>query len=205
MRGAGGAALAACLAAAGLLAGGCSSPSKPTNTTATTSGPTSSSPGSGPSSTVSSVPTLAHCQPSGLSATVVGTSGAAGTIEVTMELKNTSTTSCALEGYPGLQLLSSTGNQLPTDVVRGGSYSFTDFAPAPVTLAAGAASYFNMGYSDVASSSGSCPTASSMWVTPPDDVNHLVVNQSVMACNGGSITVSPVFAAGSAQTQTTAP
>lgn len=200
MRAAGGIALAVSMAGAGLLGAGCSSPARVARTS--TVPPSSSSPTSS-SSTSSTTATVAHCQPTGLSGSVVGQEGAAGTIELTVALKNTTTAGCALEGYPGLALVSSTGSELTTTVTRGGSYSFTDFAPSSVTLAAGATAYFNMGYSDVQSGATPCPTAASMWVTPPDDVDHLVVSESVMACNG--VTVSPMFAAGSSQTQTTAP
>ncbi len=202
MRTAGYRVLAASAAGAGLLCAGCSSPAR---TSRTTLAPTTSSVPGTSSTTTTGVSTTGHCQPTGLTGTVVGTQGAAGTIEVTVELKNTSTSSCALEGYPGLQLVSAGGTQLPTSVVRGGSYSFSDFPPSPLTLAAGAVAYFNLGYSDVGSGTGSCPPASSMWVTPPDDVEHLVVAQSITACNGGTITVSPVFASTAPQTQTTAP
>jgi hypothetical protein len=136
---------------------------------------------------------------------VEGSSGAAGTLEVTLALRNAGPSSCALEGYPGAQLVDSAGNPLPTDVVRGGRYPFTDFAATPVVLAAGQSAYVNIGYSDVPSGTTPCEQAASLWLTPPDDVTHLVLGVSVTACDSGRLTVSPVFVAGSAGSQTTAP
>ncbi len=52
---------------------------------------------------------------------VAGSSGAAGTIETTVALKSTAPTPCVLGGYPGLQLLTSSGASLPTKVVRTGN------------------------------------------------------------------------------------
>jgi hypothetical protein len=191
------------VAAAGALAFGmsaCSSP-RPSATTSTTAPPTSSS-----TSSTSTTAGLGHCQAKDLAGSVLGSEGAAGTQERTFGLRNTSGAPCALEGYPGAQLYDKNGTALPTTVVRGGPYSFTSMAPTAVTIAPGASAYFNVGYSDVptASDTGQCPTAASLWVTPPDDVDHLVVSVSIQACGGGKLNVSPVFAAGSPGSQTTA-
>ena len=152
-------------------------------------------------------PAAAKPCPAGvLSGSVAGSSGAAGTIEVTIALRNTGTATCTLGGYPGLQLLDAAGVQLPTHVVRAGSYPFTDFAPSTVTLAAGGTAYVNLGYSDVPSGSEtSCPKAASLWVTPPGAYDHLTTTLALAPCAGGTVTVSPVFGPGSPATQTTAP
>jgi hypothetical protein len=137
---------------------------------------------------------------------MTGSQGAAGTLEVTIGLKNTSTVTCTLFGYPGGLLLDGAGHPLPTTVLRGGSYRFTSFAPTTVTLVPTASAYFNIGYSDVpAGSETSCPTSTSMEITPPDDVNHLTIPAQFTVCNEGTLTFSPVLAAGSAGSQTTAP
>jgi hypothetical protein len=138
---------------------------------------------------------------------VTGSQGGAGTLEVTVGLKNTSTVTCTLFGYPGGLLLDGSGNPLPTTVVRGGSYHFTSsISPTTVTLAPGTTAYFNIGFSDVPTAPAtSCPTSASLEVTPPDDVNHLTITAQWTVCNQGTLDVSPVFAAGSAASQTTAP
>jgi len=139
-------------------------------------------------------------------ASVVGSQGAAGTIELSFELRNTSTTPCPMEGYPGAQLLAASGAELPTHVVSGGSFQFTDFSPAPVVLTPGATAYFNLAYSDVPTGTEtSCPTATEIEVTPPHASDHDVVAVQITACAAGTLTVSPVFSSSSSQSQTTAP
>jgi hypothetical protein len=145
------------------------------------------------------------CASSGLAASISGSSGAAGTIETTVALKSTSTGSCVLSGYPGMQLLDSSGNSLPTNVVRKGNYSFTAMAPTTVTLATSQTAYFNIGYSDVPTGNETtCPASTSVEITPPNDTTHLVVSANFAPCAAGTLVVSPVFAAGT-NTQTTAP
>lgn len=169
----------------------------------TTSGSpaTSATPATSPS-----VPaTATRCRSAQLAVAVEGTEGAAGTLEITITLRNVGPASCLLEGYPGLQLADASGEALHTDVGRGGGYPFTNFAAAPVVVAAGQSAYVNLGYSDVPVGSTPCEQGASLWLTPPGDVAHLVISASVDACDGGRITVSPVFASGSAASQTTAP
>ena len=123
-----------------------------------------------------------------------------------MALRSTSPAPCLLSGYPGLQLLDASGAALPTTVVRKGTYSFTAMAPAPVTLTTGQSAYFNMGYSDVpVGQETSCPTSTSLEVTPPNAYGHLTLAAALAPCGGGTIVVSPVFAPTAANTQTTAP
>lgn len=178
----------------------------PSQSSSGTSPPPASSATTASTTSTSPLPsTLAHCQASDLVGSVSGQQGAAGTVEVTVELRNVSIAPCAVEGFPGAQLTDAGGNELPTGVVRGGSFAFTDFAPAPLTLPAGAAGYFNLGYSDVTTGSAPCEAAAALWVTPPDDVEQLTISQSMSVCDGGRLTVSPVFGTGTAQTQTTAP
>jgi len=134
-------------------------------------------------------------------------SGAAGTIEATFGLRNTSTTACALVGFPGAALLDSAGAALAQQTtVRGGSYSFTDFSASRVSLGPGDSAYFNVGYSDVPSGGETtCPASAKLEVTPPNDFSQLTTSFQASACDHGTLTVSPVFGAGSPETQTTAP
>jgi len=102
-------------------------------------------------------------------------------------------------------MLDAQGTQIPTTVVRGGSYPFTDLPSSIVILAPGGPAYFNIGFSDVPSGSQTtCPRASALIVTPPNAYDHLTLAVDFAACDNGTLTVSPVFAPGSAATQTTA-
>ncbi len=189
---------------------GCSSPAPsataPGRSTTTTAG-------SSPGTTTTTAPTTASTTSTPakgcagpIAISVVGSQGAAGTSEVTFALRNNGATSCPLTGYPEIQLLGAGGVKLTTNSVHGGGASFTDFPPATVNLAGGATAYFNMGFSDVPTGGeSSCPTATALQVTPPGASAALQVPGQYTVCNSGTVNVSPVFAAGSPQTQTTAP
>ncbi len=209
-------AVAAAVLLGGALLSACSS-GTPTATTTTTHGsastgstsPTtgsSTSTSSAASSTTSTAAGLARCATTGLVGSVVGSSGAAGTIETTIALKNTTPAPCSLGGFPGLQLLSSSGSSLPTTVVRTGNYAFTAMPATTVTIAPGQSAYVNIGYSDVpVGNETTCPTSASVQVTPPNALDHLVLSASLAPCGGGTLVVSPVFLSTGANSQTTAP
>jgi Protein of unknown function (DUF4232) len=187
--------------------------SSPSTTSTTSSPPTSaaSTSTSGAASTTSTmvVPTTAsgssRCKVGNLVGSVVGGSGAAGTIETTFALKSTATATCVLGGYPGLQMLSASGALLPTKVVRGGSYSFTKMAPTTVTVAPGGSVEFNVGYGDVpVGNETSCPSSESIEITPPNAYGHLVTAAKLSPCGGGTLVVSPVFSPSGPDSQTAA-
>jgi hypothetical protein len=199
------------------MVGGCalsacsSSPSSSSSTTTTSASTSTSRPANttstGASSSTSSTSAgTARCATASLSGAIAGSSGGAGTIETTVALKSTASTTCVLGGYPGLLLLSSAGAALPTNVVRKGSYSFTSMAPTTVTLAPGQSTYFNIGYSDVpVGTETTCPSSASLEVTPPNATDHLVIAATMEPCGGGTLVVSPVFASTGSASQTTAP
>jgi hypothetical protein len=136
---------------------------------------------------------------------VEGTAGAAGTIEVTFSLTNTSPSECSIWGYPGALMLADT-SPLTTVVKRGGDLSFLDIAVSTVRIAPGDSAYFNLGYSDVVSSGETtCPKSSTLEITPPNDTEQLLVQIQIDPCDGGLLSVSPVFGSSSPSTQTTAP
>ncbi len=199
--------MVAALLGGGVL-GACSSNSSSSTTTAAPATSSTGSPGStsANSTTTTKAAGPVRCATTALTGSVVGGSGAAGTIETTVGLRSTASSPCVLGGYPGLQLLSSSGATLPTKVVRKGSYSFTAMAPTTITVPPGGSAYFNIGYSDVpGSGETSCPASGSMEVTPPNAFDHLVVAATLSPCGGGTMVVSPVFLATGADSQTTAP
>ena len=194
------------VAVAGALAlGACSSP---TTSPTTTSGSSTTARSTSTTGAVTSTSTAAGvaCAASSLAISVVGSQGAAGTFELTFALRNTSGTSCPMKGFPGALLLSATGTQLLTHVVPGTGHTFTDFAPSQVVLTGGQTAYFNLAYSDVPTAGeSSCPTATQIEITPPGASDHGLVTQQMQVCDAGTLTVSPVFAQSSPETQTTAP
>ena len=201
-RGVRGVGLVAALAIGGAVLGACSSGSSSSSTSGIPS--TSSTASTSAPSTTSMGPK--RCATADLAGSIVGSSGAAGTIETTVGLRSTAATPCILGGYPGLQMLGPGGAALPTNVVRKGNYSFTSMAPTTVTLAGGQSAYFNIGYSDVpVGNETSCPTSASLEVTPPNATDHLVVTAALSPCGGGTLVVSAVFLATGSNSQSTAP
>lgn len=196
--------------AAGALLAACSSASTSTTTTTTRAGGSTSTTRASSSTTSSTTTTssaLALCRATDLSGSQEGSSGAAGTVEVTFALKNVSGVTCQTGGYPGLQLLDASGNQLADNPQRGGSLTFEKIEPSTVVLAPGQTAWFNVGFSDVPSGGAtSCPTAAAVQIIPPNDVSHLTVSGLHLdVCDGGALYSSPLFGAGTAATQTTAP
>ena len=195
------------MAAAALVLAGCSSSSNSAGTTTTTAGPTTTArpgpPTSGGSSTTGGSTTTAAgpttCQPNGLAMAAGMGNGGAGTIEMVVTMTNTSAAPCTLDGYPGMQLLDSSGAKLPTTVVRGGGPGFLNPAanqpPAPVTLQPGQKASFSLSYEDVpVGTETSCPTSAKAQITPPNDFSFAVIALQASACGGGTIHVSPVYA-----------
>lgn len=178
-----------------------------TSTTArSTAGTATTSPSPTTATTSASAAGSSRCPTGDLVASIAGSSGAAGTIEVTVALRSTSATTCVLGGYPGLQLLGEGGSSLPTTVVRKGAYGFTAMAPTTVDLAPGQSAEFNIGYSDVpVGTETACPTSSSLQITPPNADDHLTIAASLGPCAHGTLVVSPVFAAGAGAAGSSAP
>ena len=144
---------------------------------------------------------VAACRAAQLQMATGQSNGAAGTIELSVTMKNGSGTGCSMNGYPGMQLLSSTGAALPTNVVRGGGPSFpvaaANGAPTSFVLAPQSSAGFYLSYEDVpVGTETSCPTSSQAEITPPNAFDHAVVALQIAPCGGGTVHVSPVYPAG---------
>jgi Protein of unknown function (DUF4232) len=100
---------------------------------------------------------------------------------------NLSTTSCLLNGYPGIQLYSKVGRPFRTIVKK-------DLPPAPtnVTLAPGGSATFLSSYSDVPGPTP-CPVSFVAQFTAPNAVRSLFIPARLMPC-GGIVHVSAVEA-----------
>ena len=147
------------------------------------------------------------CAASSLAIGVVGSQGAAGTFELTFALRNTSGTSCPMKGFPGAQLLSASGAQL-TDPrrPRDGAHLHR-LRPRPGGAERGGRPPTSTWRTPT------CPRresrrarrASQIEITPPGASDHGLVTVQMQVCGAGTLTVSPVFASSSPETQTTAP
>jgi hypothetical protein len=138
----------------------------------------------------------------------IGSEGAAlGHIGVKVRFVNISASTCALYGYPGLQMLGAADHALPTEVHRGVAYTVPKIAERSVTLHPGASAAFDAGWDD-ATGYGlkKCPTSSRVLITPPDAYRSVKIAWRIQPYGGGTIqhlrcgqiTVSPVFASAGA-------
>jgi hypothetical protein len=73
-----------------------------------------------------------------------------GNVAALFRLRNASADGCVLEGYPGIQLISRTGVELPTTVRDAvtGAYMFPAVRPQRVALGPGDSASFELGYGD---------------------------------------------------------
>lgn len=153
--------------------------------------PSTSTPSIASTQTTTTTTTPPRCTVSQLSVRQTSSNGAAGSIGLTYAFTNISRSTCSLFGYPGMLMLNASGKPLPTTVVRAPSVVVPSVAEHTVVLAPNAIASFYAGYSDVSASS--CPQASRLEVTPPNDYDHLVISTAIAPCRG-RINVSPVFA-----------
>jgi hypothetical protein len=140
------------------------------------------------------------CAPNQLTITATGAGAGLGHVGKLFTLRNTSSGSCQLRGYPDLQLLASSGRRLPTTVIRAvtGAYLFPAVVPHRVALQPGAVASFDLQYGDNPvgpaaddPDATACPAAAHVEVTVPNAGGHNLVRASMAPC-GGQLVVSPV-------------
>ncbi len=171
-------------------------------TTSTTLAPTTSttSTSSTTTTTTTTQPTPgAPCTASQLKVVALEGTGAAGSIFSPVNVVNTSTVACTLEGRPGVTLVGAAqGSQaapLQTTIRTTGEGSVFDIAPAKLTVSPGssATAGFMVESSDVPSDGEqTCPVVSSMEVTLPGIASSFTVAETFTACGGPTISVSAI-------------
>jgi len=143
--------------------------------------------------------TLAECDTTDLTASfaVIPGSQGAGHEAARIVLTNSGTVACKTFGYIGLQLLSGTGQPLPTALTR--SAPLNGGKAALVVVSPGAsASTFVYFSGDIPGpgepQSGPCePTAVMSEITPPNDFKHLVVpGPATPVCEHGAMWTVPL-------------
>lgn len=117
--------------------------------------------------------------------------GAAGTIRLRFVFTNTSSSTCKLFGFPGMQMLNAKHTAIPTHVHRGTGHGVPPEPETDVVMTPGQHGSFYAGYSDVPTGSQKCRISTYVEVTPPNDFNHFTQKLKIQPC-GGNITVSPV-------------
>jgi len=134
-----------------------------------------------------------RCHTAGLSLTIKGSEGAAGTIFNTFRFVNDLSVPCTFSGFVGAQMLDAQNNPVRTQVVRGGDFLTNLPGPALFTVPAGGAAEFTLSWSDVmVLNETTCPKATQLAVIPPDEFDPLIVPVMLAPCNFGTVHVSAV-------------
>jgi hypothetical protein len=149
----------------------------PPTTTPTTAPPTTSSPTTSPPAAGA---TGATCQAGQLAASLVHSGVAAGSAIDVIALTNTGSTTCTLEGYPGLALYDAQGQAIPASVQPGpvGGVS----GPTLVTLAPGSSASFYLQFSSGTGIPGASCQPSTVGVTPPGSSSQVQLNATIEPC-----------------------
>ena len=142
-------------------------------------------------SPVPALPYVPRCHTSQVAINAVDGDAGVGHVGILFRVRNRSARFCGMYGYPGAQLLDARYRALPTSVARGPGYLSGNPRPQLVRLVAGASAYFVLEWVHVPSPGQTCPLASYMRVTPPDERTSIVVATRADAC-GGRLTATPI-------------
>ncbi|MEH1012409.1 DUF4232 domain-containing protein [Micromonospora sp. CPCC 206060] len=165
---------------AGTGAGG--GPAQPVPTGGATSGPGRGA-GAGPAAT---------CRIGGLRLRLALTGGGMGNRYAGLEVSNTSSAPCAVQGFVDLTQYDRSGSPLPTRVVREGP------VPAPVTLGPGGSAWAVIAWTMIPGAGEGSPaaceplTAAFDVVVPGAGAARRVALAAGRVCEGGRLTVGPL-------------
>jgi len=143
--------------------------------------------------TAAARPAAAPCTAGQLTGKVRESSGAAGTIALSIAVRNVSPAACSVRGFPGLRLLTAASGPLPTIVVHGGLAIFI----RPVTtvnIAPGARASLLVAYSDVPGGPGSCVHAKRLRIILGNGHGAFSLPFVALACSHGRLFESPFLA-----------
>ncbi len=134
-----------------------------------------------------------RCHTGGLSLSLQSMEGAAGSVFATFRFTNETGAACTFFGFPGAQMQNAQNEPLPTVVVRNGGQLSNQPPPSSVVVPAGGSAIFIMQWGQVpVGNETTCPTASQLLVTPPDEVASIIFPIQITACGGGQLNVSAV-------------
>jgi hypothetical protein len=111
------------------------------------------------------------------------------------QLKNISSRTCQLLGYPGVTLADASGNPITTKDQRGSGFITSGKPPGVVKMAPGATAVFGLEtHSCIATGDHEGPKSASIQIIPPDETDHLTVKTGMALCQDQTLIVSPVRA-----------
>jgi hypothetical protein len=146
-----------------------------------------------PAGTAVAAPAVAPCGGGQLSGKVRQTGGAAGTIAVSIAVRNTSPVACTLRGFPLLKLRNDAG-PLPTRVRHGG-VALLEQPVSTIRLAPGARASLLLTYSNVPTGSETtCRRATRLVVILGAGRGRFSLPFPTAPCNRGTLHESPFLA-----------
>ena len=175
--------VATCVSACGTTS---STPASPANVTTTTVA--GSSPTTTPTTPASTSAGPAECGSAGLHVKIGPGNGAAGTAYYDVELVNISGSTCFVQGYPGVSLVSAgsnAGSQIGADAKRD-----PVTPPRRIVLAPGRTAHAVLGVADAGNfPSSKCNPVSAHWlkVYPPDQTVALYAPFTTQTCASTSV------------------
>ncbi|MHB1517172.1 MAG: DUF4232 domain-containing protein [Acidimicrobiales bacterium] len=137
-----------------------------------------------------------NCQPSQLAGTATLAGLGTGHVDTKVDLTNVSAGDCTMYGYPGLQMISTTGARLATTVTRASDYTFAAVTPGVVGLVPGASASFDVGWGDVniGNPPQPCQPVAQLAVILPNDTSPMLIATGAFGMSdcSGVVNTSPV-------------
>lgn len=135
-----------------------------------------------------------RCHTGRLYVTVSGSQGAAGTIEVNLRYRNIAPVTCTLYGFPGMQLVGASGQNLTTKLTWGHGSQLPNVPKRVIVLKSGGSAYTAFMYSDVPTNNETCPAAGYLLVIPPNETTNTIVPLNGASPCGGRLYSTPAMA-----------
>jgi hypothetical protein len=135
-----------------------------------------------------------RCHTAGLSLVQGRVDAGAGNFVGTFRFVNNLDVACTFFGFPGAQLLDGSGDALPTSVVRNGGYFSNSPRPSTVDVSPHGAGLFRIHWEQVpVGDETTCPEASAIAITPPDEYVPLQVDSQIRACGQGHLDITALL------------
>jgi hypothetical protein len=122
---------------------------------------------------VSLPPGTLRCLSSQMAFRVVSYQARLGNVAAAVSLTNQSSSSCALDGYPGVGLVSPQDAIMAVSTDRGPDYLFADAGPSALVLDPGQSAYFDVGYTDMPLGQ---PSSSVLEIDVPNGTNPMFLD-----------------------------
>jgi hypothetical protein len=133
-----------------------------------------------------------RCHTSQLELVKAGGGAATGHQITTWALKNTSSATCSMFGYPGITMVDEHGRPMATTDQRGDGFITNANPPARVTLAPGVSGYFGVETYICERPGDRYITTTAIRVIPPDETTRLGAAAGGHICTDRVVIVSPV-------------